>query len=59
MQILLLSKVKTRWSENHAAQGFHYIFSNPIQKRAPASSLQLEAVYLEALLYHKLMDTRI
>ena len=27
------------------------IFLDPIQKRAPARSVQLEAVYLEALLY--------
>ena len=27
-------------------------FLDPIQKRAPAWSMQLEAVYLEALLYH-------
>ena len=27
-------------------------FLDPIQKRAPARSVQLEAVYLEALLYH-------
>ena len=43
--------------KNCAAQGFHYInlfISNVldlIQKRAPARSVQLEAVYLEALLY--------
>ena len=28
------------------------IFLDPIQKRAPARSVQLEAVYLKALLYH-------
>ena len=27
------------------------MFLDPIQKRAPARSMQLEAVYLEALLY--------
>ena len=29
-------------------------FLDPIQKRAPARSVQLEAVYLEALLYIRL-----
>ena len=29
------------------------IFLDPIQKRAPARSVQLEAVYLEALLYSR------
>ena len=29
------------------------IFLDPIQKRAPARSVQLEAVYLEALLYNQ------
>ena len=32
--------------QKHASQ----IFLDPIQKRAPARSVQLEAVYLEALL---------
>ena len=56
VQLLLLNRAKTRLSENRAAQGFHYInsfisnFLDPIQKRAPARSVQLEAVYLEALL---------
>ena len=51
-------RVKARWSKNRAAQGFHYInsfssnFLDPIQKCAPARSVQLEAVYLEALLYY-------
>ena len=57
VQLLLLNRVKARWSKNRAAQGFHYInsfssnFFEPIQKRAPARSVQLEAVYLVALLY--------
>ena len=57
VQLLLLNRVKARWSKNRAAQGFHYInsfstiFLDSIQKRAPARSVQLETVYLEALLY--------
>ena len=34
------------------------IFLDPIQKRAPARSVQLEAVYLEALLYFKILKDR-
>ena len=41
----VLLKVFTTWIRS--AQ----IFLDPIQKRAPAKSVQLEAVYLEALLY--------
>ena len=61
VQLLLLNRVKARWSKNRAAQGFYYINSfssnilDPIQKRAPARSMQLEAVYLEALLYTQSM----
>ena len=55
VQLLLLNKVKAR-SKNRAAQDFHYInlfisnFLDPIQKRALSKSVQLEAVYLDALL---------
>ena len=34
-------------------KGASQIFLDPIQKRAPARSVQLEAVYLEALLYNR------
>ena len=56
VQLLLLNRVKARCSKNHAAQGFYYlicsalIFLDTNQKRAPARSVQLEAVNLEALL---------
>ena len=56
VQLELLNKAKARSSKNRAAQGFHYInscisnFLDPIQKRALSRSVQLEAVYLEALL---------
>ena len=36
---------------SHCINSFISIFLDPIQKRAPARSVQLEAVYLEALLY--------
>ena len=61
VQLLSLNIVKSRWSKNRAAQGFHYTnslisnFLDPIQKRAPARSLKLEAVYFEALLYLSLI----
>ena len=51
------TRVMAKWSENRAAQGFHYknlFISNlldPIPKLAPARSVQLEALYLEALLH--------
>ena len=57
VQLELLDKAKAKSSKNRAAQGFHYInscisnFLDPIQKRALSRSVQLEAVYLEALLY--------
>ena len=63
LQLLLLDRVKARCSKNRAAQGFHYInsfisnFLDPIQKRAFARSMQLEAMYLEALLYAKLLKS--
>ena len=56
------NRVKARWSENRAAQGFHFInsfisiFLDPIQKCTPARSVQLKAVYLEALLYLTFTD---
>ena len=57
MKLEFLNKAKARSSKNRAAQGFDYInscisnFLDPIQKRALSRSVQLEAVYLEALLY--------
>ena len=44
-QVLIYQKI----AQKRAPQ----IFLDPIQKRAPARSVQLEAVYLEALLYPK------
>ena len=62
VQLLLLNRVKAVWLKNRAAQGFttqirlSQIFLDPIQKRAPARSVQLKAVYLEALLYLTFTD---
>ena len=41
---------KVKMIQKRASQGF----LDPIQKRALSRSVQLEAVYLEALLYHKI-----
>ena len=52
-----LNKANARTSKKRAAQGFHYInsclsiFFDPIQKCTLSRSVQLEAVYFEALLY--------
>ena len=57
VQLGLLNNANGKTSKKRAAQGFHYInlcisnFLDPIQKRAFSRSVQLEAVYLEALLY--------
>ena len=52
VQLLLLNREKARWSKNRAAQGFYYINSFRSNIFGPYSrSVQLEAVYLEALLY--------
>ena len=57
VQLELLNKANARTSKKRSAQGFHYInscisnFLDPIQKRALSRFVQLEAVYLEALLY--------
>ena len=57
LQLLLLNRLKVKWSKNRVPQGFHYInpfisnFFGPSQKRSPARSVQLEAVYLETLRY--------